>query len=164
MRAKTLVADNQTERSFRDFSQAIEMRPNDPQPLIDARRGVYRIERIIQAAIGDANAALALGYQPGLGVQPSRFGGSLHGNLQGALADFDRAVNLTPDESNYFERGTTYQMLGEQDKAIADFTEVIAFRPATAAAYFARAKSKRAIGDLRGAEQDHLTGRIIDGR
>jgi tetratricopeptide (TPR) repeat protein len=86
------------------------------------------------------------------------------GNLTGALADFDRAVNLAPTESNYFERGTTYQMMGEHEQAIADFTSMIEFRPDAAVGYFARAKSKHAIGDFRGAAQDRLTGRIIDGR
>jgi tetratricopeptide (TPR) repeat protein len=163
MRAKALVADNQTERSFRDFSQTIEMRPNDPQPLIE--RGMAYFEmKDYQAAIGDATAALAL--DTNLAKAYNLRGTAVRnmGNLQGALADFDRAVNLAPNESNYFERGTTYQMLGEHQLAIADFTEMIEFRPDTAAGYFARAKSKRAIGDIRGAEQDHLTGRIIDGR
>jgi tetratricopeptide (TPR) repeat protein len=163
MRAKALVADNQTERSFRDFSRTIEMRPNDPQPLIE--RGMEYVElKDYQAAIGDATAALAL--DTNLAKAYNLRGTAVRnmGNLQGALADFDRAVNLAPNESNYFERGTTYQMLGEHQLAIADFTEMIEFRPDTAAGYFARAKSKRAIGDIRGAEQDHLTGRIIDGR
>jgi tetratricopeptide (TPR) repeat protein len=163
MRAKALVADNQTERSFGDFSQTIEMRPNDPQPLIE--RGLAYIElKDYQAAIGDANAAIALDTNLAKAYNLRGTAVRAMGNLQGALADFDRAVNLTPDENNYFERGTTYQMLGDHDKAIADFTEMIAFHPDEAAGYFARAKSKRAIGDLQGAEQDHLTGRIIDGR
>jgi tetratricopeptide (TPR) repeat protein len=163
MRAKALVADNQTERSFHDFSQIIEMRPSDPQPLIE--RGMAYIElKDYQAAIGDANAALALDTNQGRAYNLRGTAVRNMGNLQGALADFDRAVNLLPDVSNYFERGTTYQMLGEHEKAIADFTKMIEFRPDTAAGYFARAKSRRALGDIQGAEQDHLTGRIIDGR
>jgi tetratricopeptide (TPR) repeat protein len=163
MRAKALVADNQTERSFHDFSQTIEMRPNDPQPLIE--RGMAYLElKDYQAAIGDSSAALALDTNLANAYNLRGTAVRAMGNLQGALADFDRAVNLLPNENNYFERGTTYQMLGEHAKAIADFTEMIGFRPDTAAGYFARAKSKRAIGDIRGAEQDHLAGRIIDGR
>lgn len=163
MRAKALVADNQTDRSFRDFSTTIEMRPNDPQPLVE--RGKAYIEmKDYQAAIADANAALAL--DTDLAAAYNLRGSAVRsmGNPVGALADFNRAVNLAPNESNYYERGATYQMLGEHAQAIADFTEMIAFHPDAAAGYFARAKSKRAIGDFKGAEQDHLTGRIIDGR
>jgi tetratricopeptide (TPR) repeat protein len=163
MRAKALVADNQTERSFRDFGQTIAMRPNDPQPLLE--RGAAYIElKDYQAAISDANAALALDTNLAPAYNLRGIAIRNMGNLEGALADFDRAVKLLPDESNYFERGTTYQMLGEHRLAIADFTQMIEFHPDTAAAYFARAKSRRAIGDFRGAERDHMAGRIIDGR
>jgi hypothetical protein len=35
--------------------------------------------------------------------------------------------------------------------------------PDLASAFFARAESRRAIGDLTGAQQDHRQGRILDG-
>jgi tetratricopeptide (TPR) repeat protein len=162
MRAKALVADDQPERSFRDFSQTIEMRPNDPQPLIE-RGTAYMELKDYQAAIGDANAAIAL--DTNLASAYNLRGSAVRsmGNLKGALADFDRAVNLLPNLSNYYERGTTYQMLGEHDKAIADFTQMIAFKPDAPVGYFVRAKSKQAIGDVQGAEQDLVTGLIIEG-
>jgi hypothetical protein len=39
---------------------------------------------------------------------------------------------------------------------------VIKIIPDIANAFFARAESRRALGDLRGAQQDHRQGRILD--
>ncbi len=86
------------------------------------------------------------------------------GDPRKALENFTRAVELEPNEDNYYQRGATYQLLGEHRRAIADFDQVIAFKPDQAPAYFARAESRRAIGDLSGAAADHKQGLIIDGR
>jgi len=161
MRAKALVADGQTERSFRDFGKAIEMRPNDPQPLI--ARGMAYIEmKDYQASIVDANAAIALDTNLAAAYDLRGLALRAMGNLQGALTDFNRAVSMAPNAANYFDRGATYQMLGEHRLAIADFTEIIDFQPDASVGYLARAKSELAIGDVESAQQDHLTGRLID--
>lgn len=163
MRARALVADNQTERAIRDFTKAIEVRPSDPQPLIE-RGKAYIDLKDYQAAITDANAAV--GIDTNLNTAYNLRGTAIRamGNPQGALADFTHAVALAPNAANYFDRGSTYQMLGQDRLAVADFNEVIAFTPDTAAGYFARAKSKRAIGDFAGAQRDHDQGRKLDGR
>jgi hypothetical protein len=41
---------------------------------------------------------------------------------------------------------------------------VIEIIPDLGNALYARAESKRAIGDLQGAEADHLQGRVLDGK
>ena len=40
----------------------------------------------------------------------------------------------------------------------------IALRPDGSQAYFARAKSRRAVGDTAGADQDHKRALLLDGR
>ena len=65
---------------------------------------------------------------------------------------------------NIFQRGATYQILGQHETAIADFSRVISFEPGSAQAYFARSQSFRALGDNAAADRDHRTGRILDGR
>ena len=86
------------------------------------------------------------------------------GNVQGALEDFNRAVELAPDELNYFQRAATYQMLGEHRLALADLDQVVALRPDGPQAYFARAQSRRAMGDAAGADQDRRTGLLLGSR
>jgi tetratricopeptide (TPR) repeat protein len=139
------------------------VRPSDPQPLIE-RGKAYIDLKDYQAAITDANAAV--GIDTNLNTAYNLRGTAIRamGNPQGALADFTHAVALAPNAANYFDRGSTYQMLGQDRLAVADFNEVIAFTPDTAAGYFARAKSKRAIGDFAGAQRDHDQGRKLDGR
>jgi tetratricopeptide (TPR) repeat protein len=162
-RGRAFVGDSQTERAIQDFTRVIELRPNDPQPLID--RGMAHIEqKDYQAAIADADKALGIDPKAAAAFNLRGVAHRAMGNLDGALRDFGRAVDLASNETNYYERGATYQLLGEHRRAIADFSQVIAFRPDASAGYFARAQSLRAIGDLQGAEQDYLQGRIIDGR
>ena len=81
-----------------------------------------------------------------------------------ALEDLNRAVELEPSQANYFQRAATYQALGQHKRALADLDEVIALRPDGSQAYFARSKSRRAIGDVAGADQDHKRALLLDSR
>jgi tetratricopeptide (TPR) repeat protein len=161
MRGRSFASDGHADKAIGDFTKVIELRPHDPQPWLDRARA-YIDGKDYQSAIGDTAQALAL--DSNLADAHALSGTALRamGNLDGALTDFSRAVTLAPVEANYFERGITYQMMGKHPQAIADFTQVISFAPDEAMAYFARAKSKRALGDEKGADEDHHTGRVID--
>ncbi len=162
-RGRAFVGDSQTERAIQDFTRVIELRPNDPQPLID--RGTAYIEKKdYQSAIADADRALAIDPKAAAAFNLRGVAHRAMGNLDSALQNFSRAVALASNETNYYERGATYQLLGEHRRAIADFSQVIAFRPDASAGYFARAESLRALGDLKGAQLDYIQGRTIDGR
>ena len=163
MRARAFEADGKTASAIADFTKVIEMRPNDPGPLLERGR-VFIDGKDYQSAIQDAAAALALDsnlaeayFMRGTAVRGM-------GNLESALNDFNRAVKLAPTQVHYFERGITYQMMNRHNEAIEDFTVVIKFEPDAASGYYSRAKSERAIGDTKHAEEDHHTGRVIDGR
>lgn len=163
MRARAFGADGKTASAIADFTKVIEMRPNDSQPLLERAR-VYIDGKDYQSAIQDTAKALSIDSN-----QPEAYflrGTAVRamGNLESALNDFDHAVKLAPTQVNYFERGITYQMMNRHNEAIADFTVVIKFEPDAASGYYSRAKSERAIGDMRHAEEDHHTGRVIDGR
>jgi tetratricopeptide (TPR) repeat protein len=86
------------------------------------------------------------------------------GDPQKALPDFIKAVELLPNMDNIYQRGATYQAVGQHERAIDDFSRVISFEPSSAQAYFARSQSFRAIGDMESANRDHRTGRILDGK
>ena len=74
------------------------------------------------------------------------------GDPRKALEDFDHAVQLAPEADHYFQRGATLRRLRENELAIADFAQVIAFQPSLAQGYYAQAEAERAAGDLRNAE------------
>jgi tetratricopeptide (TPR) repeat protein len=86
------------------------------------------------------------------------------GELPKALAEFNRAVELSPDADNLFQRAATYQLLDQHRLAIADLDRVISFKPDSPEGYYARARSERALGEEEGAARDHRQGRILDGR
>jgi lipoprotein NlpI len=64
---------------------------------------------------------------------------------------------------NYFQRASTYQLVGEHKLAIADFDQAVALSPDQPHTYFARAESRMAVGDNLGAREDIRIGRKIDG-
>jgi tetratricopeptide (TPR) repeat protein len=85
------------------------------------------------------------------------------GDPSKALADFSRAVELDPNLDNYFQRAATYQLLNDHKRAVADFDQALALAPDQPHTYYARAQSRAAIGDVKGAQEDIRTGRKIDG-
>ena len=163
MRARARVAVAKNEEAVRDFTRVIELRPSDAEAFVE--RGLAYMEtKDLQPALEDADRAIAIDSKSGRAHNLRGLVIRAMGNPQKALESFTRAVELQPNEDNYYQRGSTYQQLGEHRKAIADFDQVIAFKPAEAPGYFARAESRRAIGDIAGAKADHLQGRMIDGR
>jgi tetratricopeptide (TPR) repeat protein len=163
MRARAFSAAGQTNSAISDYSKVIEQHPRDPQPLIERGR-VYVDGKDYQSAIRDAAAAIDLDNSLPQAYTLRGTAVRAMGNLEAALKDFDQAVKLRPNHLSYFERGTTYQLMNRHEEAIADFTTVIRIEPDMASPYYSRAKSERAIGDVKQAEEDHRHGRMIDGR
>jgi tetratricopeptide (TPR) repeat protein len=162
MRARSNVGDAKPELALADFTKVIELRPSDPTASIE-RGSAYLELNNYRAAITDASQAIKL--NPSQAAAYNLRGSALrkNGDLQKALEDFNRAVELAPTADNYYQRGATYQLLGEHRLAIKDFDQVIAIIPDLANAFFARAASRRAIGDIAAAQSDHRQGRILDG-
>ncbi len=163
MRGRANAGDQRIDAAIADFTKALELRPNDTQAMLERAREYLELKRY-SAAIDDANRAIAVDsrFAPAYNVR----GVAIRklGDPKKALEDFTRAIELSAVTDNYFQRGATYQMLGDHRRALADFDQMIALQPDAAPAYFARAESRLAIGDVRGAEMDREQGRILDGR
>ena len=73
-----------------------------------------------------------------VGVMP----GSVLGQYEEAIADFDQAIRLQPDSTLrfYISRGHARAVLGQYEEAFADFDQAIRLRPDDAHAYH---KSRR---------------------
>jgi tetratricopeptide (TPR) repeat protein len=85
-------------------------------------------------------------------------------DCDGALADFDAAVRLRPDDpNNHGGRGLVfYSCKADYRQAAAAFSEVIRLSPRDAAAYDIRANSRKFLGDLDGAIADDSMAISLD--
>lgn len=89
---------------------------------------------------------------------------SKKGDLDGAIADYDKAIALRPDYAYaYNNRGNSYGKKGDDDAAIADFTKAISLVPKFAAAYANRGLAELSKGMDREAEQDFRKALEISG-
>src|SRR5207244_2718255 len=77
------------------------------------------------------------------------------GNLPGALADINRALEMNPRYAEaYNNRGIVRQVMGDLAGALADFTSAVDIRPRYAEALTSRAAVRQASRDLVGALAD----------
>ena len=73
-----------------------------------------------------------------------------NGDLNGAIADFDQAIQLDPkDPEAYNCRGEAYRDKGDYDRAIADFDHALEIEPAMRAAANNKAKVLEKLGSGR---------------
>jgi hypothetical protein len=78
------------------------------------------------------------------------------GDLDGALADYDRALSINSRFPNiYLNRGSARQAKGDWDGALADYDEALRLSPNYADAFFHRGTARQAKGDLSGALADY---------
>ena len=77
------------------------------------------------------------------------------GDATGALADFNNAVRLRPNEPRaFYERANARALNGNLNGALSDFTEAIRLKPDYPEAFGNRALVRHQQGDFDGAIQD----------
>jgi tetratricopeptide (TPR) repeat protein len=163
LRGRARMAVSSVAPAIRDFDTVIRLRPGDAEAFVERAQAHLRQENYA-AAIEDCGMALARNPKIALAYTLRAIALRQSGSPQQALEDLNRSVDLAPSESNYFQRAATYQALGKHKLAVADLDRVIVLKPDGPQAYFARAQSRRALGDEAGANQDHKQGLLLDGR
>jgi Flp pilus assembly protein TadD len=102
------------------------------------------------ATIPEANIQNAVTYTD-LGLAKEK-----KGDLNGAMADFNRAIKLNPgDAAAYNARGVLRKKRGDLDGAMADYDQAIQLKPKYAFAYNNRGNVRRKKGDLNGAMAEY---------
>ncbi|MFP5344403.1 MAG: tetratricopeptide repeat protein [Gammaproteobacteria bacterium] len=116
-------------------------------------RGIMKVLGAVVIMTGAGNAALAAEPAPDyLAEGQKKYQAK---DYQGALADFDLAVNAAPRRAEaYYWRGVTKIDLKLAKSAITDFDQAIRLKKNYADAYYERAYAKSEIGDYQGALKD----------
>ena len=163
LRGRANLALTRLEPAIQDFTNVVRLQPGSTEPFVD-RAMAHLAQENYQAVIADCGEALTRDSRLAPAYNLRAIALRQIGNVPQALQDLNRAVEIAPDESNYFQRGATYQLMGEHRLAIADLDQVIALIPSSPMGYLARAKSREALGDLAGARSDREAGRLLEGR
>ena len=81
---------------------------------------------------------------------------SKKGELQGALAAFNKSIELNPSKAEaFYGRGNIYYQAGNYQQAIADYNKAIALNPSYTNAYFNRGLARYNQEDYSGAIDDY---------
>ena len=161
-RGRARVGMNDIGPAIDDFSRAIELRPADAEAYI--YRGRVHLElKHFNDALRDGNAAIERNQT--LAEAYSLKGATLRaqGRLAEAARNFDAAVQLDASIVNLFERGITYQMLGQHQRAVADLGRIIETNPYSPETLYSRARSFSELGDETRARLDRKIADSVQG-
>jgi tetratricopeptide (TPR) repeat protein len=157
MKAQMLEQLKRYPEALAAIDKAIQIQPNDP--LLHSLKG----DLLFQSK--QYNSAKAA-YTQALTLKPTYYtymqrGRSQFsaGNYQGATADYEKAIELQPnDYFSYIGRGTMNAALGKSPAALADLDKAITFIPAASPyqslLYMSRGLVKFGVGDSNGAIAD----------
>ena len=81
-----------------------------------------------------------------------------------AMEAYNKSISAKPNVDALYERGQTYESLGEHYKAIADYDKAILEMPDSPAVHRARGLSRRNLGDEAGYQADRDTADRIEHR
>jgi tetratricopeptide (TPR) repeat protein len=117
-----------------------------------------------QAGLDEAKADRAYAMQLAATYNSRGYDKKQDGDLDGAIADYTRAIELKPDADKaalvYYNRGAAKEENGDVDGAIEDYTQAIELNPADADARNNRGYAREGQGDLDGAIADFT--RVIE--
>ena len=160
----TLIGLGQLSAEMKDFAsarkyyeEALKLEPNG-QYAQTAKEALQKLKK----TPGDKQAR-----QPNLkeanGYNERGIAKGVQGDVDGAIADFTRAIELYPKYSTaYTNRGLAKKNKGDLNGAIADCTRAIELDPKDAGGYSNRGIAKQAQGDLKGAIADYTRAIELD--
>jgi tetratricopeptide (TPR) repeat protein len=126
-------------------------------PVAPVWCALYQLNREYEPAVRACTEALRSGEDAE--VYSNRGSAFLKLNeLDRAIADFDRAIQLEPGNAiRYYNRGTAFSWKHEGEKAIEEYSEAIRLRPDLAPAYANRAREFELLGERDRAITDYRT-------
>ncbi|MBI3723021.1 protein kinase [bacterium] len=140
-------------------SQETEKPGASESPAVGAKRLAERAWSSVAtdpgAAIAIASSALSLDDRSGLAYLARGAARRARGERDGARADLDQAVELSPGNAHaWLERGVLRAEKGSQDGALADLSRAIELDPRLARAWLERARVRSSRDDREGEAAD----------
>jgi tetratricopeptide (TPR) repeat protein len=148
-----MLTPGRYEQAVAQFTQALETDPRSWNAYL--RRGIAK-QNLAQPDEALADFERALRINPDL-LEARTARAEIYrqkGDPIHAIEELTKVIELKPSVEAHNSRALAYAELGQHEKAIPDFTWIIEQLRDAPNAYFARAKSKRALGDEAGAVQD----------
>lgn len=140
-RARFHRINGNTEAALRDFNRAIEIEPEDARAYL-ATAGIYLVQQKAEDAIDMFTAAIkkGAGSDAYAGRANARLSsGENEGDREKAFKDFNRAIELSPENSDpLMARGWGYMYLQQYEKAIDDFSKAAELSDKSGEALFSR--------------------------
>ena len=153
------------ETAIAEFTKAIEAEPNGREKLFQSWHGISRRQQIDRSVRG---------FRQGDRAGPTGCGAAYIGRgevllvqkqLDQALADFDKALQIAPNDANARRfRGFVFISKGEWEKAIDDYTVVIQKVPDDGGAYERRAFAYRNLKKYKEAIADYTKAIATDSK
>jgi tetratricopeptide (TPR) repeat protein len=124
-RGTSYTALHDWDRAIADFDHAIAINPQHAKALWNRAIAYGMGLGDFTKAIADCDRALSLNPPEAAGIYRSRGAArGATGDFARAIADFDRAIEIDPQYAQaYYDRGMTYNRMGNRSRAIDDLTE-----------------------------------------
>lgn len=152
-RATAYLASNRQELAIADLTAVIRDEPANGHAFYE-RGTAYERGGALDNALADYRNAVRL--NPGLAPAAAALGRLLvRKDPNAALAELSDAIQLDPRSPALRSRAMLYLSLGQPEKAVADFDQVIANDGTDGAAFLNRGVAKAKLGNLADAIDDY---------
>jgi len=161
VQGNSLLGPGDFQRAAAQFTKAIEIDPNFAEAY-RARGDAWQAAGKSEAALADFEKAIAIDSAEWMAYLSRGMLWNARGESQRAVADFTQSIHLHPTAKAYYRRGLAYQTLDDLRRALVDYNSAIERDPQAPYIYLARAKAKRDLSDLAGAQKDQQTAEDLE--
>jgi len=140
-----------------NYSKCITLDPRAADAYME-RADARGFKHDFQGALTDANKAISIDSTRDIYYTDR---GCLKIELkqyEEAFKDFNRSLQIKPNQRAYANRGVAWSLTDQHQKAIEDFTQSLAFDPNAGELYYYRGKSYKALGKKEEAYADLKKG------